>query len=116
MADAWSDLIRGRSCINCGADDETIVPCHSNEQAHGKGTGLKAFPWTQIPLCRRCHYYLDHDADRVEARAFWLRNWAAHMKALISAGLVAPVGKTTRERKPERVEKMLKRDAWKERA
>jgi hypothetical protein len=47
------------SCVACGADDGTIVWAHSNEQAHGKGMGIKAHDLFGAYLCNRCHTQYD---------------------------------------------------------
>lgn len=104
----WLDLCRGRPCIACGRH-ESVVPAHSNQQAHGKGKGIKAGPWTVIPLCQTCHYRLDHDLSREAAREFWATHWALHHMALCQAELVAPVGHVERERKVTRLAKSLPR-------
>lgn len=36
-----------------------VVPCHSNQQEHGKGMGIKADDWYTVPGCRACHHELD---------------------------------------------------------
>ena len=43
---------RSMECVNCGADDGTIVAAHQNE---GKGMGLKAPDSRVMSLCFRCH-------------------------------------------------------------
>ncbi|TCK39669.1 uncharacterized protein DUF1364 [Paraburkholderia sp. BL8N3] len=44
--------------VCCGLWD-TVVPCHSNESAHGKGMGLKADNRFTVPGCMTCHRWLD---------------------------------------------------------
>ena len=39
--------------------EETIVPAHSNESAHGKGGARKADDRYTLPACGLCHYWLD---------------------------------------------------------
>lgn len=53
------DLARGESCVNCGAEDGTIVAAHSNRPEHGKGQSLKAHDCYIAFLCARCHGWLD---------------------------------------------------------
>lgn len=53
------DLSRGKSCANCGADDGTIVPAHSNFSDHGKGGHRKADDCFVADLCFACHSWLD---------------------------------------------------------
>lgn len=110
----WLDLCRGRPCIACGRQ-ESVIPAHSNQQAHGKGKGIKAGDWSVLPLCRTCHYRLDHDLEREAARAFWAQHWALHHMALCQAELIAPVGHKERERKVTRLAKTLPRNKpdWK---
>lgn len=53
------DLARDQSCVNCKADDGTIVAAHSNELAHGKGRGIKGDDAMSAHLCHRCHAWVD---------------------------------------------------------
>ncbi|WP_240975822.1 hypothetical protein [Paraburkholderia aromaticivorans] len=39
--------------------EETIVPAHSNESAHGKAGQRKADDRYTVPACGLCHYWLD---------------------------------------------------------
>ncbi|MGU2439548.1 hypothetical protein ACTXHA_04020 [Burkholderia cenocepacia] len=39
--------------------DPTVVPCHSNQSKHGKGTGKKADHRFTVPGCYLCHAWLD---------------------------------------------------------
>nr|DAG71761.1 MAG TPA: Protein of unknown function (DUF1364) [Caudoviricetes sp.] len=39
--------------------EDTIVPCHSNEGAHGKAGARKADDRYTVPGCGLCHYWLD---------------------------------------------------------
>lgn len=43
----------------CLSTSETVVPCHSNEQQHGKGIGIKAHDKFTVPGCMACHAWLD---------------------------------------------------------
>ncbi len=54
-------LARGQSCVNCGADDGTVIPAHSN---FGKGMSIKASDATVMFLCVRCHDMLDVQTDK----------------------------------------------------
>lgn len=56
------DLARELPCQNCGADDGTISPAHSNFSEHGKGKGLKAHDVFWAALCNACHRWLDNQA------------------------------------------------------
>lgn len=53
------DLARGESCVNCGAEDGTIVAAHSNLPEHGKGQSLKSHDCYVAFLCVKCHAWLD---------------------------------------------------------
>ncbi|WP_425496031.1 nuclease domain-containing protein [Paraburkholderia agricolaris] len=47
-------------------NDETIVPCHENSLAAGKGMGLKSNHARTLPGCFWCHAWLDQGkADRL---------------------------------------------------
>ncbi|WP_081062488.1 nuclease domain-containing protein [Burkholderia cepacia] len=39
--------------------DETVVPCHDNSLAAGKGMGIKASHERTVPGCFWCHAWLD---------------------------------------------------------
>lgn len=62
---------RGQDCTIeipgvCNCNPETVVLCHSNELAAGKGMGLKA-PDTEAAFgCSACHDVLDGRAPRPE--------------------------------------------------
>lgn len=60
--------------MNCGTEDGTIVSCHSNNQEHGKGMGLKAHDGMIAWLCMRCHSNLDQGSamTKQERREFML--------------------------------------------
>lgn len=52
---------------------DTVVPCHSNSLARGKGMGIKADEKFTVPGCMHCHYTLDQgrDLDKEQRRAIW---------------------------------------------
>lgn len=88
------DLAEDRPCMNCGAQDKTVVAAHSNMQEHGRGHAHQAHDCYVAWLCWRCHSWLDHGsgqdptgmyectkADKAEMfrRAMektWLEMWA----------------------------------------
>jgi hypothetical protein len=89
MTDPWAKLCKDRPCVRCGADDGTIVPAHANQQRLGKGMGLKAEPWTVIPLCHKCHTWLDNgQANRLELLEAYTHGWNRHMANLLADGLI----------------------------
>lgn len=53
---------RGRSCVNCGACDGTVVRAHytgMRQHAFGKGKGIKGHDLIGADLCQRCHASFD---------------------------------------------------------
>jgi hypothetical protein len=57
-------LCRGQPCYLvipgcCCRDIATVVPCHSNQNRHGKGMGHKADDKFTVPGCRACHSEID---------------------------------------------------------
>ena len=57
---------KGRTCVNCGADDGTIVRAHYSgirALSYGKGRGIKGHDVIAADLCARCHNRLDQYTD-----------------------------------------------------
>lgn len=52
------DLARDQACVNCG-NYHGVVAAHSNQQAHGKGMGIKAHDAMCAFLCAACHAWAD---------------------------------------------------------
>lgn len=50
----YLDSMRGRPCLACGAQDETVVPAHVRT-GHEGGTSLKPGDDLTAELCMRCH-------------------------------------------------------------
>lgn len=75
------EAVRDAPCMNCGAQDGTVVAAHSNSLSDGKGRGIKAHDHKIAALCFRCHHELDQGAklDRQERRELWL---GAHLKTM----------------------------------
>ena len=68
-------LCRGQACFLLLPmvrlhDHETVVPCHSNQQKHGKGMGLKASDVFTVPGCRACHAELDQGKAMTKEQKF----------------------------------------------
>ena len=78
-------LLRLLPCMNCGVSDGTVCAAHSNQVAHGKGTGLKAPDSMVAALCHKCHYILDNgkSLSKIERREMWNNAYIKTMKALI---------------------------------
>jgi hypothetical protein len=59
---------------------QTVVPCHANELALGKGKGLKVPDKYTVPGCMECHAWLDAgSAPRAEKQSAWrtaYREWS----------------------------------------
>lgn len=73
-----ADMCHGQQCYIqipgiCRNDPETVVPCHSNQGAHGKGMGLKADDEKTCPGCFWCHREIDQGIRfcKEEKFAFW---------------------------------------------
>lgn len=49
-------------------NDETVVPCHENSLAAGKGMGLKSNHARTVPGCFWCHSWLDQGAATREKK------------------------------------------------
>ena len=64
--------------IRC-APRATVVPCHANQIARGKGMGLKANDLYTVPGCMNCHHEIDqgHRLSKDERRSIWDRAYAA---------------------------------------
>lgn len=74
----------GESCVNCGAQDGTVVWGHSNQQVFGKGMGLKCSDAAGFYICGRCH--TAHDQGRALSKSERRENefeWIA--KSLVRA-------------------------------
>jgi len=50
-------------------NDETVVPCHENSLAAGKGMGLKSDHRRTVPGCFWCHSWLDQGKGTREEKA-----------------------------------------------
>ena len=76
----------------CLLAPETVVPCHSNEQEHGKGMGIKARDEFTVPGCFECHAWLDQgSAPREEKFGVWraaYRAWEPVRAAKLSIEVV----------------------------
>jgi hypothetical protein len=90
----FRDLCEGQQCYLevdgvCNHDSTTVVPCHSNESAHGKGMRIKAHDLFTVPGCSNCHFWLDHGpAPREVKKAAWRHAWERWMLHLFVSGVV----------------------------
>src|SRR5690606_30118553 len=57
----------------CRGDVATVVPCHANWSAYGKGMGIKARDEFTVPGCMHCHRELDQGncLTKEEKRVVW---------------------------------------------
>ena len=72
-------LCRGQRCylqIGTCSSHETVVPCHSNQAAHGKGMGLKAKDIFTVPGCCSCHKEIDQGMKFAKQEKFEIWNLA----------------------------------------
>lgn len=81
---AYLNACRGELCYLripgiCIGGIDTTVPAHSNEQAHGKGMGLKADDRYTVPACMACHHEIDQGSrpSKHERFAIWRAAYAA---------------------------------------
>jgi hypothetical protein len=59
-------------CTGWLYQNETVVPCHSNQARHGKGMGIKANHMYTVPGCATCHWWIDQsDMPREKKFAYW---------------------------------------------
>jgi hypothetical protein len=88
-------LCKGQPCyllvpgLRCAPVD-TVVACHSNQYAHGKGKGVKAHNLFTVPGCATCHREIDQGArlTREEKFALWddaYRRWEPIRRKLSEA-------------------------------
>lgn len=81
-------------CMNCGADDNTIVACHyQGRMGHkvGRGMGRKAHDAAIAFLCGQCHDIVDdrtNQADEATRLAIQATAMANTWLALINDGRV----------------------------
>lgn len=100
----FAEACRGEPCylLIAGAPAhplESVVACHSNQQIHGKGMGLKADDEKTVPGCGWCHHQIDQGnrLSKDERRAYWdaaYARWAPvrAIKLAKQGGAVLPAG------------------------
>ena len=67
------ESVREAPCMNCGAQDGTVVASHSNQLRDGKGKGIKANDYRIAALCHICHHQIDQGflLNREEKKMAW---------------------------------------------
>lgn len=73
-----AELCRGQPCYLLvpgilAHPGDTVVPCHSNQNRHGKSMGMKAHDRNTVPGCAWCHREIDQGNrfTRAEKFALW---------------------------------------------
>jgi hypothetical protein len=69
----WLDFLRTLPCMLqvdgvCTGDRNSSVPCHSNQQRHGRGASFKSEDLFAVPGCNECHAWYDSGAANREVR------------------------------------------------
>lgn len=84
------ELVRDFPCQHCGAEDGTIVACHSNQLRDGKGMGLKTPDYRIAALCYACHTELDNGMlwSRAERIDIWEEAHRATIGLLFERNLI----------------------------
>lgn len=77
-------------CQICGIDDGTVCASHSNQQCHGKGTGIKASDAMVASLCYNCHFDIDNgfEYSKQERKENWDSAYMRTMRNLIERGFL----------------------------
>jgi len=87
---------RELACMDCGANDGTVVAAHSN---YGKGGAIKASDSSLCALCFTCHSRLDQpglDArPKAERREYEARMNLATLRHLLERGFLIVTFKPT---------------------
>lgn len=79
-------------CMSCGrSNDGSVVAAHSNEQAAGKGMGIKAADFAVAYVCGSCHAEIDGRSgghDREYRQSMWRRAFYKTLDWMWSTGKV----------------------------
>lgn len=68
------DTAKEMPCMNCGAQDGTVVPAHGNGLMFGRGIGMKSHDCYFAGLCFKCHYEYDFgQMNKDEKQDFFMR-------------------------------------------
>ena len=68
-----------------------VVPCHSNQQAFGRGSSFKSHDWAIAACCCEAHDYIDGRKggwDKETKHAEWLRAYVKTQEWLWNEGKV----------------------------
>ena len=85
------DLAKGRACVECGLQDETVVGAHYSglfAAEFGKGRGIKPHDWLVAWLCWSCHEAFDSykGGNGTERSAFFFRAVCRTLAILFEEG------------------------------
>lgn len=82
-------VVRSLPCVDCGADNGTIVGAHSNQ---GKGLSIKASDAGIMSLCHACHSRLDQPGlgalSQADRRDYEVRMNHRTLVALVESGIL----------------------------
>lgn len=87
------DAAEGEECTMnspwCNGRKETVSACHSDEQVHGKGFGIKAHDLFIFFGCSDCHiWYGSSEIPRAEKRELFHYAHARTLIRLIEKGVI----------------------------
>ena len=83
------DGARDAPCMSCGIEDGTVVACHANSYALGKGGHLKVADYLVAYCCYACHTKIDSSTlDREEKDALWTEAFIRTVAYMFEAGIV----------------------------
>ena len=92
------EVARGQSCMLqipgvCNGNNETVVACHSNQLAHGKGMGTKAHDCFVAWGCSACHAAIDSGSQLSyeQKKDYWQRGHELTLLAMFEAGMLEVV-------------------------
>ena len=94
-----TESARGERCMIqipevCRQRIETVVFCHSNEEIHGKGVGLRTFDVFGTYGCQDCHDVYDRrrappaGMSMTDVREYFRNGNARTVRALIEKGFI----------------------------
>lgn len=81
------DAVRDAPCGVCGSESPSD-PAHSNQQRHGKGTGIKAADCFVAAMCHACHMQCDQGKalSKEERKDMWFGAFEATLLWLWESG------------------------------
>ena len=88
------EACREIECQACGKYDGTVCAAHSNQQIHGKGTGIKASDAMVASLCFTCHTELDNGKiyNKQERIDLWNEAYMKTIRVMIERKILRVTG------------------------